>query len=39
MGEERLAGLALIHIHASDIQIDIDEIFKMFIEHNPRKID
>jgi hypothetical protein len=38
MVEGRMARLALMHIHTSDIEIDIDRIFKKFIEHNPRKI-
>lgn len=37
MGEERLAGLALMNVH-SNIEIDIDEILKMFVEFYPRKM-
>jgi hypothetical protein len=37
MGEERLAGLALMHMHHK-ISVDTDAIIKLFIQKNPRRL-
>ena len=37
MGEERLNGLALLHIHYST-NIDIEEVFNMFARKHPRRL-
>ncbi len=37
MGQERLTGLALMHIH-KDLPVDIHEIVQQFSLHNPRKM-
>ena len=37
MGQERMSGLALMHIHY-DIQLDIDEIINGFARISPRRM-
>jgi hypothetical protein len=37
MGEERLAGLALMHMHYNT-SVDIDAIIKVSIQINPRRL-
>ena len=38
MGQERLSGLALLHVH-SDIDIDIDLIINQFAASQPRRLE
>ena len=37
MGQERLNGLALMHVHY-DLHADLDEIVNMFARRHPRKM-
>ena len=37
MGQERMSGLALMHIHY-DIQLDVDEIINRFARISPRRM-
>lgn len=37
MSEERLTGLALMHIH-KDIDVDIEEIIDSFAQEHPRRM-
>ena len=37
MGEERLNGLALLHVHA-DLNLDLDSMVDMFARQHPRKM-
>ena len=39
MKEERLNGLALMHIHKHDIQIDTEEIINEFAVASPRRLE
>ena len=39
MKEERLNGLALMHIHKHDIQIDTEEIINEFAAASPRRLE
>ena len=37
IGQERMSGLALMHIHY-DIQLDVDEIINRFARISPRRM-